>query len=56
MSLLLLRVLQFMDEAKLIRDCDIAGSATTRGLSCVFSAMIITGYHLSVKGDGGENG
>lgn len=33
-------VLQFMDETKLIRDCNAIGIATTRGLSCLFSAMI----------------
>lgn len=51
MSLLLFHhVLQFMDETKLIRNCGTIGSATTRGLSCLFSAMIIISCNFSVKG------
>lgn len=37
---------------KLIRDCCTVGSATTRGLSCVFSAMIIIGCTVSEGGGG----
>lgn len=39
-----------MDETKLIIDFGTIGSATTRGLSWLFRAMILIGYHLSVKG------
>lgn len=46
---LLVHVLHFMVGTKLIRDCRTIGSATTRGLSCVFNAMIIIGCNLSAK-------
>lgn len=49
-------VLQLMVETKLIRDCRTIGSTTTRGFSCIVSAMIIIDRHLSEKGgNGGES-
>lgn len=51
MSLLLFHhVLQFMDETKLIRDCNTIGNATIRGLSCLFSDMMIISCNFLVKG------